>query len=230
VLEELSAVTRKLGQFDVEGGFAGMLGGLVTASHEFIGIADLGGNALFVNQAGRSLVGLRDLSAVHSTRIIDYFAAEDQPTLVNEVLPAVRETGYWEGELRFRHFETGQLIPVLYNIFPIVDLSGARTGYGTVTRTLTDSKLAEDRSRFLAAIVESSSDAIVSKNLDGIITSWNKGAERVFGYAAEEVIRQPITILLPEDRQHEENEILARIKRERLLSISKLSGSTSTAV
>jgi PAS domain S-box-containing protein len=53
----------------------------------------------------------------------------------------------------------------------------------------------------------------VSKNLDGIVASWNTGAERVFGYSAEEAIGQPITIVIPEDRLHEEHEILARIRR-----------------
>jgi PAS domain S-box-containing protein len=65
----------------------------------------------------------------------------------------------------------------------------------------------------LASIVESSDDAIVSKNLDGIITSWNTGAQRVFGYTAEEAIGQPITIVIPQDRQGEEREILTRIRR-----------------
>ncbi len=59
----------------------------------------------------------------------------------------------------------------------------------------------------------SSDDAIVSKSLDGIITSWNKGAERVFGYTAEEAIGQPITIVIPKERHSEEGEILARIRR-----------------
>jgi PAS domain S-box-containing protein len=67
--------------------------------------------------------------------------------------------------------------------------------------------------RWLASIVESSDDAIVSKNLDGIITSWNRGAERVFGYTAEEAIGQPITIVIPENRQDEERTILTRIRR-----------------
>jgi PAS domain S-box-containing protein len=71
----------------------------------------------------------------------------------------------------------------------------------------------EDRLRWLASIVESSNDAIVSKNLDGIITSWNSGAERVFGYTAEEAIGQPITIVIPQDRQDEERTILTRIRR-----------------
>jgi len=67
--------------------------------------------------------------------------------------------------------------------------------------------------RYLGAIVESSGDAIVSKNLDGIITSWNRGAERIFGHTAEEAIGRPITIVIPADRQSEEREILTRIGR-----------------
>ncbi|MCD9852935.1 PAS domain S-box protein, partial [Bradyrhizobium diazoefficiens] len=83
------------------------------------------------------------------------------------------------------------------------------------------SELALDRAErlanLLASIVESSDDVIVSKNLDGIITSWNKGAERIFGYSAAEAIGQPITLVIPEDRQSEEREILTRIRRgERL--------------
>jgi PAS domain S-box-containing protein len=71
----------------------------------------------------------------------------------------------------------------------------------------------EQRLRWLASLVESSDDAIVSKNLDGVITSWNSGAERVFGYAASEAIGQPITLVIPQDRQSEEREILMRIRR-----------------
>jgi PAS domain S-box-containing protein len=62
---------------------------------------------------------------------------------------------------------------------------------------------------FLASIVQSSDDAIVSKNVDGIITSWNKGAERIFGHTAEEAVGQPITIIIPQDRQDEERTINA---------------------
>jgi PAS domain S-box-containing protein len=71
----------------------------------------------------------------------------------------------------------------------------------------------EQQLRWLASIVDSSDDAIVSKNLDGIITSWNSGAERVFGYSASEAIGQPITLVIPQDRQSEEREILTRIRR-----------------
>ena len=64
----------------------------------------------------------------------------------------------------------------------------------------------------LVAIIESSDDAIVSKTLDGLIQTWNKGAERIFGWTAEEVIGKPITILIPPERQQEEPKILARLR------------------
>jgi PAS domain S-box-containing protein len=64
----------------------------------------------------------------------------------------------------------------------------------------------------LSAVVESSDDAIISKSLNGIITSWNKGAERIFGHAAEEVIGQSISILFPPDRLAEEQVILGRLR------------------
>ena len=74
----------------------------------------------------------------------------------------------------------------------------------------------ESRAReasLLASIVASSDDAIVSKNLDGIITSWNKSAERIFGYSAEEAVGRHITLIIPPDRYHEEDEIISRIRR-----------------
>jgi PAS domain S-box-containing protein len=72
---------------------------------------------------------------------------------------------------------------------------------------------AQEATPRLASIVESSDDAIISKSLDGIILTWNSGAERVFGYKAEEVVGKPITILIPSDRFDEEPGILARLRR-----------------
>jgi PAS domain S-box-containing protein len=80
-------------------------------------------------------------------------------------------------------------------------------------RDITERKAAERASQLLAAIVESSSDAVISKNINGVITTWNAGAERLFGYAADEVIGQPVTILMPPERINEEPQILERIRR-----------------
>ncbi|HLH12334.1 MAG TPA: PAS domain S-box protein [Methylovirgula sp.] len=84
------------------------------------------------------------------------------------------------------------------------------TGY---LRDITEARRAERAAQHLAAIVESSHDAIVSKNLDGIIQTWNHGAERLFGYSAEEAVGKSITLVIPPDRLDEEPEILARIRR-----------------
>src|SRR5688500_15983238 len=67
--------------------------------------------------------------------------------------------------------------------------------------------------RLLAAIVDSSDDAIVSKDLNGVVMSWNAGAERMFGYTSEEMVGQPIVRLMPPDRVNEEPAILARLRR-----------------
>ena len=107
-----------------------------------------------------------------------------------------------------------------FAMHPIRDQSGTimylhPTGIDITERKQVEAALreSEQQLRWSAAIVESSDDAIVSKNLDGIITSWNTGAERVFGYTAEEAIGQPITIVIPADRLDEERSILTRIRR-----------------
>ncbi len=81
------------------------------------------------------------------------------------------------------------------------------------TRDITDKKLADEAVYRLSAIVESSDDAIVSKDLNGIIQSWNPGASRLFGYSAEEAIGQSIRLIIPPEHQHEEDEVLRRLRQ-----------------
>src|SRR4029450_639145 len=81
------------------------------------------------------------------------------------------------------------------------------------TRDVTEQLQIEKALRHFAAIVETTDDAIVSKDLNGVITSWNPAAERLFGYKAEEVIGKPVSILIPSDRVDEEPAILARLRR-----------------
>jgi PAS domain S-box-containing protein len=96
---------------------------------------------------------------------------------------------------------------------PLYDDAGILIGAVNMLIDVSDRKRADADAQRLAAIVESSDDAIVSKDLDGTITSWNRGAERVFGYLAEDVIGKPITILIPPDRMNEEPEIIGRVRR-----------------
>jgi PAS domain S-box-containing protein len=107
----------------------------------------------------------------------------------------------------------GSRVVVSVHIDPIRDHAGAIVGVVNFFHDIDERKQAERTTGLLAAIVGSSDDAIVSKNLDGVITSWNNGAERLFGYPAEEAIGQHITLIVPRDRQHEEAMILERLRR-----------------
>ncbi|WP_413667597.1 PAS domain S-box protein [Mucilaginibacter sp. Mucisp86] len=95
---------------------------------------------------------------------------------------------------------------------PLTDEQGMVYAGLVIALDISDQKKAEEHSAKLAAIVESSDDAIIGKSLDGIITSWNKSAERIFGYPASEMIGHSILKLLPPDRQDEEPQIIARLK------------------
>jgi PAS domain S-box-containing protein len=107
----------------------------------------------------------------------------------------------------------GSRIILRINIDPLYDIKGRLSGGISVFEDVTDLKQAEQASQRLAAIVESSGDAIVSKDLNGVIASWNQGAERLFGYTAEETIGKPVTLLIPPERHDEEQSILERIRR-----------------
>jgi PAS domain S-box-containing protein len=119
---------------------------------------------------------------------------------------------------RVEHFKTtrrrkdGTRVPVSLTISPVRDAEGKVVGASEIARDISEQQSAMQAAAMLAAIVDSSDDAIVSKDLEGTITTWNRGAERIFGYAASEVIGRPISLLVPADRGDEEPNILRRIK------------------
>ena len=96
---------------------------------------------------------------------------------------------------------------------PFRNAEGKIVGGINMLLDITERRQNEQTGNLLAAIVDSSDDAIVSKNLDGIITSWNKSAERMFGYSAKEAIGQHISLIIPQDRRTEEIDILARLRK-----------------
>lgn len=119
------------------------LAAIVEQSGDFIGVAHLDGRVAWVNEAGRRLVGLGDAVSVQGTKIEDYFDPAQWPEIVASVFPTVDAQGHWRGELRFRHFVTGALIPVVYDVIALQDERGATTAYATVTRDITEQKQTE---------------------------------------------------------------------------------------
>ena len=107
----------------------------------------------------------------------------------------------------------GTRVPFAPYPTPIFDASGELVGAVNMLVDLTHRRQAEQTAQRLASIVESSDDAIISKDINGVISSWNKGAQRLFGYKAEEVIGKSVTILMPPDRVNEELSILERLRR-----------------
>ena len=187
---------------------------LVEQTDDFIGMGSLDGNIIYVNRAGCRLVGL-DPAKAPGTPIAAVHPEKWWVKLRDEIFPAVAGgEKNWLGEAQLRNVQTNEPIDVLMNIFTVRHaVTGGVICYATVMRDITDRKRAEEASRHLAAIVQSSDDAIVSKDLNGTITSWNAGAERVYGYNAAEMLGKPIQILIPPERYNEEPGILERIRR-----------------
>jgi PAS domain S-box-containing protein len=147
-----------------------------------------------------TMAGTADLDAFRRS---DVRAAQSTPLMSRSGGLLGMVTTYWKNPRRLTDREL-QPLDVL-----------ARQAADLIDRNKAEAALRESREQFrwLASIVEFSDDAIVSQNLDGIITSWNRGAERLFGYFAEEAIGKPVTILIPAERQDEEHIILGRIRR-----------------
>ncbi|MEA5625928.1 PAS domain S-box protein [Nostoc sp. UHCC 0251] len=119
---------------------------LVENSSDFIGIATLEGQLLYINDAGQKLVGLASLDEVRQKAVLDYAMPKDKAYFQEYILPTVLSQGRWQGEFCFRHLQTGQPIPVDYNIFTVTDKNtGQPIALATVTRNISEQKLAKEQ-------------------------------------------------------------------------------------
>ncbi len=187
------------------------LAAIVESSEDAIISKTLEGTILTWNSGAEHVYGYSAAEAIG--RPMTLVLPDDRANEETEILERIRQ-GEWVD-----HFETvrrtknGDLIDVSLTISPIRGQDGRIIGASHVARNITDRMRLDRQLRQLAAIVESSDDAIIGKTLEGRILTWNSGAESVYGYPAAEAIGQSMTFLLPPDRTDEETEILERIGR-----------------
>src|SRR5581483_1127215 len=131
-----------------------------------------------------------------------------------EILPALLRGEPWNGEFQLRHARTGEPITGDMRAFGIFGAYGQLLGFAGVSRDITARRQAEEARQRLASIVEYSRDAIISEALDGEITTWNRGAEQMFGYTAAEAVGKPITILAWPGYEEDMRELLRRVGSE----------------
>ncbi|HJS92447.1 MAG TPA: ATP-binding protein [Steroidobacteraceae bacterium] len=146
------------------------------------------------------------------TWLAEYVHPDDQAEVMAAVREAIRTRSMFELEHRVRRVD-GSWGWVLSRAIPLKDRDGNITEWFGAASDVTERRLAEHARGWLAALIESSNDAIVSKTLDGIVTSWNPAAVHLFGYEPEEIIGKPITTIIPPELHHEETEFLARLRR-----------------
>lgn len=187
------------------------LGTIVESSDDAIVSKKLDGVITSWNDAATRIFGFTAEEAIgRPITIIIPPHLQDEETMILSRLRSGERIDHYE---TVRMTKSGRKLDVSLTISPVRDSKGHIIGASKIARDITDRKQAEQSRNLLAAIVDSSDDAIVSKNLDGIIRSWNKGAERIFGYTAEEAIGEHITLIIPPDRHAEEDDILARLRR-----------------
>jgi PAS domain S-box-containing protein len=183
---------------------------IVDSSDDAIISKDLDGIISSWNKAASRLFGYEAAEVIGKP--VTILIPQDRRDEESFILQQIRR-----GE-RIDHYETvrrrkdGGLIDVSLTVSPVRNAQGKIIGASKIARDITKRKRELDASLMLASIVETSDDAIISKNLDGIITSWNKGAERIFGYMAEEMIGKSIKVLIPREYHPEEDTILERIR------------------
>ncbi len=162
-----------------------------------------------VNNSTETVTGLsRD--ELKGSDFSDYFTEAEKAKEGYQC--AFKEGSVRDYPLEIRH-KDGHVTPVLYNASVYKDENGRVIGVFAAARDITAIKQVEEKIHTLANAVESSDDAILTKSLDGIITSWNKGAEKVYGYLAEEVLGKNISILEPDNNKGEIKHLIEKIKQ-----------------
>ncbi|HEY4246572.1 MAG TPA: PAS domain S-box protein [Lacunisphaera sp.] len=188
-----------------------LLASIVDSSDDAILSKNLDGTVTSWNRGAERIFGYTREEAIGGPSTL--LLPEDRLLEEEGILARVKK-----GE-QVEHFETkrkaknGKIIDVAVTISPIRNREGIIVGVSKVARDISGQKTADRAGSLLASIVSSSEDAIVSKNLNGIITSWNSAAEKIFGYTPEEAIGQSVLMLVPQDRKEEEPKILARMQR-----------------
>ncbi|MEG4352272.1 PAS domain S-box protein [Microcoleus sp. LAD1_D3] len=184
---------------------------LVEASPVGIFRTDAAGNCIYVNDRWCQISGLTPTSAF-GDGWREGLHPDDRVAIATEWQQSIEENRPFQLEYRFQRPDGG-VTWVYGQSVAELDTEGQAIGYvGTVT-DISDRKQTEVALSQLAAIVESSAEAIISKTLDGAIVSWNAGAEKLFGYQAQEVIGQSILLLRPTELRNEELSILEKIQQ-----------------
>lgn len=189
---------------------------VLRALPEAVYTTDAAGHITFYNEAAAELWGVRpELGRSEFCGSWKLYWPDGTPLPHNEcpMAIALREQRPNRGYEAIAERPDGTRVRFLAAPTPLFDATGRMTGAVNMLVDVTDRHRIEDAAQMLAAIVESSEDAILSKDLSGYLMSWNRGAQRLFGYTAEEVVGKHVTILIPEDRLDEEPVILDKIHR-----------------
>ncbi len=184
---------------------------IVASSEDAIISKDLEGTIVTWNRAAERMFGYAAAEIVG--RSIRLIVPQDRQAEEDHVLATVARGDTVEHFETIRQRKDGTFAPISLTVSPIRDTSGRVIGASKIARDLTRTQRIQHDALQLAAIVESSDDAIVGKDLNGIVTSWNVAAERMFGYSAAEMIGRSIRTLIPDDRQPEEDDVLSKIRQ-----------------
>lgn len=164
---------------------------MVDASGDFIGLADMNGRSIYINEAGRELVGLGTQEDVQKTKMVDYFPSDIQDHINANIIPEVLSNGHWEGELQFQHFNTKELIDVTWNVFLVKDSSGNAIGIGCISQDIRPRKKYEALIKSKQSQLEESQEIAHLGSWEWDITenivSWSDEMYRLFGYEPGEI-------------------------------------------